>query len=215
MYEAKTAGFRMLPSYYEVIRELPDEQRLLLYDAVMDYGFGNEPQELPAMLRGYLKLMIPSIEKSIRFEEKQKANGSKGGRPRKPRENPDETQNNPNETQNDFGENLAIAIDVDVANDIEKEKKRTKKKFVPPTLEEVEAYCRERGNNVDPQQFFDYYAVNDWHDKYGLPVKNWKQKVITWEKHPETGQQSSKEKPAENWTANATYFEPGEDAHVQ
>lgn len=195
MFEAKTAGFRLLPSYYEVIRELPDDERLRLYDAVMDYGFGNEPQELPAMLRGYLKLMIPSIEKSIRFEEKQKANGSKGGRPRKPKENPDETQKNPNETQNDFGENLAIAIDVDVANDIEKEKKRTKKKFVPPTLEEVEAYCRERGNNVNAKKFYDGYSVAGWKDSEGKPVLNWKQKIIqVWERD---GKKSSSEQRSE------------------
>lgn len=60
--------------------------------------------------------------------------------------------------------------------------KDSKKKFTPPTLEEVKAYCIERKNNVDYQQFFDFYDAGEWKDSKGNQVKNWKQKVITWEK---------------------------------
>ena len=52
-----------------------------------------------------------------------------------------------------------------------------------PTLEEVENYCKERNNNVDPKKFYDYYSVNNWIDNKGNKVKSWKQKVITWENH--------------------------------
>lgn len=62
-----------------------------------------------------------------------------------------------------------------------KEKQNTKKTFVPPTLEEVEAYCRERNNNVDAKAFVDYFDAADWVDSKGNPVRSWKQKVITWE----------------------------------
>lgn len=115
MAQAKTEGFRWLPSYYEAVRDLPDEERLVIYDAIIDYGFGNEVQNLPPLLNGYFLLMKPSIEKSIRFENKQIENGRKGGRPPKPTENPNETQKNPDETKNDFGENLAIAVAIDSA----------------------------------------------------------------------------------------------------
>ena len=57
-----------------------------------------------------------------------------------------------------------------------------KEKFKPPTLEEVEEYCKSRNNNINPQKFFDYYNVSNWKDKDGKQVKNWKQKVITWER---------------------------------
>ena len=52
-----------------------------------------------------------------------------------------------------------------------------------PSLEEVIEYCKERNNNVDPNKFYDYYEVNNWVDNKGNKVRNWKQKVITWEKH--------------------------------
>ena len=61
-------------------------------------------------------------------------------------------------------------------------KKKTKKEFTPPTLEEVESYCEERNNNVDPKRFFDYYEANNWRDGNGKQVKSWKQKMIAnWE----------------------------------
>ena len=64
------------------------------------------------------------------------------------------------------------------------------KKFVPPTLEEVQEYCKQRNNNVDPKKFFDYYEVGDWKDSKGNKIKNWKQKLITWEKHLPAQQKS-------------------------
>jgi predicted phage replisome organizer len=75
----------------------------------------------------------------------------------------------------------------DVEKEIEKEKeidiesREKRKRFVPPTLEDIKAYCQERNNNVDPKKFFDYYEQGGWKDSKGNPVKNWKQKLITWE----------------------------------
>lgn len=60
-------------------------------------------------------------------------------------------------------------------------RKNIKKEFTPPTLEEIQQYCKERKNNVDPKKFFDYYEADNWIDSKGNPVRNWKQKVITWE----------------------------------
>lgn len=56
-------------------------------------------------------------------------------------------------------------------------------RFVPPTLDEIKAYCQERNSCVDPQTFFEYFTTGGWKDSEGKPVKNWKQKLITWEKH--------------------------------
>ena len=54
------------------------------------------------------------------------------------------------------------------------------RRFTPPTLEEVTAYCRERGNQVNPQTFIDFYSSKGW--KVGnQPMKDWKACVRTWE----------------------------------
>ena len=61
------------------------------------------------------------------------------------------------------------------------DKPHTQTKFIIPTLSEIEDYCRERNNDVDPKKFFDYFEANDWIDSKGKKVQSWKQKIITWE----------------------------------
>ena len=55
------------------------------------------------------------------------------------------------------------------------------KRFTPPTPEEVEEYVKSRGNKINAKAFYDYYTAGNWKDSKGQPVKNWKQKAITWE----------------------------------
>ena len=56
------------------------------------------------------------------------------------------------------------------------------KRFVKPTVEEVQAYCKERNNNVDAEKFISHYDSNGW--KVGkTPMKDWKASVRTWEKN--------------------------------
>lgn len=57
------------------------------------------------------------------------------------------------------------------------------KGFTPPTLEEVESYCQEKGLTIIPQQFLDYFNESGWVDSKGNKVRNWKQKLLTWQKY--------------------------------
>ena len=55
------------------------------------------------------------------------------------------------------------------------------RRFTPPSVEEVYAYCRERGNAVDPDRFVDFYAAKGW--RIGRePMRDWRAAVRTWEK---------------------------------
>lgn len=63
-----------------------------------------------------------------------------------------------------------------------------KERFKKPTLEDITEYCKSRNNNIDPKTFFDYYEVNNWKD-----VKNWKQKIITWEMHDKQPKKKTRE----------------------
>lgn len=103
-------------------------------------------------------------------------------------------------TDNPFTDNPTI-LNTNILNtkDIYIKEKSEKSKFVPPTLEEIEAYCKERNNKVDPQQFFDYYSTGEWKDAKGNPVKNWKQKIITWEKENKEGRPRQKGYKSSAW----------------
>lgn len=88
-----------------------------------------------------------------------------------------------------------INTDINTDNNIYNEEKPKKKKFVPPTVEEVAAYCKERGNNVDPVAFVAYYEGTQW-CRGKTKISNWKACVITWERNE--SKFSSKPKPSGN-----------------
>lgn len=58
---------------------------------------------------------------------------------------------------------------------------RSKTAFVRPTVEEVAAYCRERGSEVDPAAFVDHYEANGW--RVGAaPMWDWRATLRGWER---------------------------------
>jgi len=54
--------------------------------------------------------------------------------------------------------------------------------FIPPTLEEVRAYCLERGNGVDPEKWYAFYEAKGWMIGKNK-MKDWRAAVRTWEKN--------------------------------
>lgn len=59
---------------------------------------------------------------------------------------------------------------------------KPRKRFTPPSVDEVEAYCRERGNSVDAQRLVDFYTASGWM-RGKSPIRDWKACVRTWEKN--------------------------------
>lgn len=59
------------------------------------------------------------------------------------------------------------------------------KKFIKPTVEEINTYCRERQNTISAEQFFNFYESKGW--RVGnQPMKDWKAAVRTWEAKEKT-----------------------------
>jgi len=54
-------------------------------------------------------------------------------------------------------------------------------KFTPPSLEEVQSYCKERNNKVDAGKWYDFYSAKGWMIGKNK-MKDWKAAVRTWEK---------------------------------
>ena len=59
--------------------------------------------------------------------------------------------------------------------------KNSRKRFEKPTVEEIDAYCKERVNRIDAQGFFDYYESKGWVVGKS-PMKDWKAAVRNWER---------------------------------
>lgn len=56
-------------------------------------------------------------------------------------------------------------------------------RFSAPSIEAVRAYCLERKNEVDPEQFCDHYTANGWVQGKGKPIRDWRAAVRTWERN--------------------------------
>lgn len=69
--------------------------------------------------------------------------------------------------------------------------------FSPPCVDDVREYCREKGYNVDPERFVDYYTSNGW--KVGRnPMKDWKAAVRSWNRKEDVDNGKTESKPL--WT---------------
>lgn len=56
------------------------------------------------------------------------------------------------------------------------------KRFSPPTLDDVKAYCAERKNNVDADKFIAHYESNGWMVGRNK-MKDWKAAIRSWERN--------------------------------
>ncbi len=65
-------------------------------------------------------------------------------------------------------------------NCIPKEDKGKAKRFIKPTLQEIEDYIKEMGWNDDPGAIYDHYEANGWKQSGGNGIKDWKAAVRNW-----------------------------------
>lgn len=162
-------------SFREVIAPLGDAEKGRLFDAMLTYAeTGEEPSEFKGNERFLWPVAKQDIDRTAQKCENLRANAAKGGLAK---------SRNKQELANDSKSYQTLAKPSHKDNDKDNVKEKTKevsKRFSPPTLEEVTAYCKERSNKVDPQRFIDFYASKGW--KVGnTPMKDWKACVRTWE----------------------------------
>ena len=100
---------------------------------------------------------------------------------------------NKEKTPNGVKKKVAAATAAPVAQNSESKAKR----FTRPSVEEVRAYCEERGNGVSAEAFVDFYESKGW--KVGnSPMKDWRAAVRTWEKRDGRGARKTADGAAVN-----------------
>lgn len=176
-------SFIFYKSFYESIKELDSDTQSKIYNAIMEYQFNKNEVNLSGVSKSIFTLIKPQLDaNNSRYE-----NGKKGGRPKtetKPKENQTETELKPNVNEN---ENVNVN-----ENDIKENTKR--KIFKPPTLEEVEHYCKERNNGIDAESFIDFYEAKGWMIGKNK-IKDWKACIRTWERN----RKPKEEKATPSW----------------
>jgi hypothetical protein len=79
-----------------------------------------------------------------------------------------------------------------------KEGKEGKEKSIPPIFSDVQSYCQERGNIVDPQRWFDHYTANGWMVGKNK-MKDWKAAIRTWEKNSQSNKNNFGDGPLQEY----------------
>lgn len=179
----------------------------LIYEADENCSFMRLP-EVPSMV-GYVTQS--ALTKRKQREKKQLGILDSGSQNRGSLE--DNVQDNvPQNVQDNVQQELRVKSKELRVKSIKKESacKRTTSAFVPPTLEEVEAYARSRNSSVDPKRFWDYFDAGNWVDAKGQPVRSWKQKFITWEKSQQDTHNQSEHPKRFSWAELAAQMDAEE-----
>jgi hypothetical protein len=200
-------NFVFYRDWWNAIKELSDEQRLEVYDAIMAYSLENEERSLSPMASLAMRFIKPQLERNRdKYEEiceRNRVNGSKGGRPKKNPENPVgycgktqkpsgffENPEKPRETQAKTQKPKKADNDNDNDNDNDSDNdsdivksKRETKRCSPPTLSEIKSYLSEKGiKTVDAEKFYNHYTSNGWMVGKNK-MKSWKAAIGTWERN--------------------------------
>ena len=194
--------FTMRPS-----RKLPMEDRLRLYDAMLDYGETGVVPELEGPLAVLWDYFQPQLELDNARYESIRAKRAKAGRlggqacqgSRQPEQEPQDGQEEAREVAeaneakeaNQANEANTIQSSTVQSNPVQsnpvqlresiaaKAPPAPRKRFVPPTQAEIGAYVREAKLTMDPQEFLDYYTANGW--KVGShAMKDWRAAARNW-----------------------------------
>ena len=183
--------FTMRPS-----RKLPMEDRLRLYDAMLDYGETGVVPELEGPLAVLWDYFQPQLEMDNARYESIRAKRAKAGRlgglasqgSRQPEQEPQDGQEEASEAKEakEAKEANTIQSSTVQSNPVQlresiaaKAPPAPRKGFVPPTQAEIGAYVREAKLAMDPQEFVDYYTANGW--KIGShTMKDWRAAARNW-----------------------------------
>ena len=191
---------KLWTSYEAYFEPLGDAEVGRLARAMISYkSSGTEPK-----FSGNERFVWPAIKRDIDFaiaaqkglSQTRADCGRLGGRPSKSKTNAlDDNQKNQKVFEEskkshgqDKGQGQGKGQDKGNIN-FSPSGEKTRPRFIPPTVEEVEAYIQERKSNVDAQRFVDFYASKGWMVGKN-PMKDWRAAVRTWEQRDGTQTQA-------------------------
>ena len=188
-------SFVFYRSFREAVAELPPEQRLEFYEAIIDYALDGTEPELTPLMKALFKLAEPVLERNNTLYE----NGKKGGAPKGNSNALKNNQKQPKTTKNNQNNQRLISkqpnpshdVDVDVDVDVEGDGD-VEGSTAAPTLGEISVYFVRIGSKADPQKFYDYYGEE------ALANMDWKAKAEEWKK-TQYQRQNSTERILQEW----------------
>lgn len=196
MEEMERQQFTFYRSFYEALKNLPSRDRLAVYDAVCAYALDGTEPAVTGVAATVFTLIRPVLDTGRKRARTGKQGGKSDKANAKQKESKSEANGEQDESQPEAGTKQTARekeeekekegeIEKEIENECskrnQKEKRSAGARFIPPTVEEVTAYVRERGSGVDPQRFVDFYASKGWVVGKS-PMKDWRAAVRNWER---------------------------------
>lgn len=161
----RLAKFTFFRTFRETINDLPQDQQLPFFRAIADFALdGTEPTDLA----GVGKACWHTIRAVLESGRNKAVAGAEGG------------HNGKGVTRNAGNRNAAKTKAEQKQNN--STFPASTRRFTPPAVEEVRAYCVEKGYSIDADRFCDFYTAKGW-IVGKVQMKDWRAAVRTWAKN--------------------------------
>lgn len=176
---AEVTYIKIFVDYLDAIEPLGDAERGRLFTSLLTYARTGEAPQLSGNERFLFPMMRAQLDRDIAAMAGVSEARSKAAKASK---------SSKYEQMQQMQANAANADKSSKDKDKDKDKDDDKKgngareaRFTPPSIEQVAAYCQERGNGVDAARFVDFYSSKGWMVGKSR-MKDWKAAVRNWER---------------------------------
>ena len=186
---ADVTYIKLFVDYLDAIEPLGDAERGRLFTSLLEYARTGEAPQLGGNERFLFPMMRAQIDRDNAAMAGLSAARSRAGKSGVEAKQANAKLAKQNEQMPDLLSKSSYDKDKD--KDKDKDERVTRaKRFTPPTVEEVAAYVKERGSDVDVQRFVDFYSSKGWTVGKN-PMKDWRAAVRTWEGRDKPAQSTS------------------------
>ena len=186
---AENTYFLAYTSYIASVEQLNDEECGRLFRALLLYAADSTLPDLP----GNEKFIFPQIKYQIdRDRDNYRKKCEQARKNIEKRWNKDKLYGRIRADTNDKDKDKDKDKENDKDKDMESESESDKETpspevssltpAPPPTLKNIEDYCKRRNLNVNPRHFFDYYEGKNWQTAEGKEIDDWYSLIETWHK---------------------------------
>lgn len=157
-------------SFFEAIKELPDENKLQVYDAIFDFGLNFKQPKLTGLSKTIFTLILPQLEANI----KRFNNGMK------PKNKQIESKTEAKQKQNRSKVKANVNVNDNVNNNVNVNNNKNNNKNIP-SFEEFSIYALLKEpllNHSALKLKYDSWIENNWTDLKGQKITNWKSKIL-------------------------------------
>ena len=174
---AEVTYIKIFVDYLDAIEPLGDAERGRLFTSLLTYARTGEAPQLSGNERFLFPMMRAQLDRDIAAMAGVSEARSKAAKASKSSKYEQMQQMQANAANADKS-----SKDKDKDKDDDKKGNGAREaRFTPPSIEQVAAYCQERGNGVDAARFVDFYSSKGWMVGKSR-MKDWKAAVRNWER---------------------------------